>query len=415
MTRKNLLSLFLLALVLVWSSAPSLYAQFKDDNEDDATAESTDGDSNGDADADADSDDEDADADDEDAGKGKRSKKHGKKGKASKSNSKKSGSKSGSKSDSKTDSKSGSKKSDAAKSGGELKVPLGESMKLYWECGFNIQATGGDCGGINITQPIPTEWPEQKVRIVKEDVSPYVKIGREKNLGGTTILPMTISSLPKGEKGDAILRFEIESFAQEKPKNVEKLVRPEGKQISKEMRESLKAGHSIESNDKAITKLAREIGTDEDCVWNEVKAVYDWVRKEVKYQNGPIKGAVKALHDKTADSGDLVNLFIAICRAKKIPARTVFVPEHAYAEFYLVDDTGAGRWFPCQVAGDEAFGEMPTQYIILQKGENFKSLATKGKVYRLLPQEIKGKASRSGGGQPSYTEIHRKVENVDDE
>jgi hypothetical protein len=50
----------------------------------------------------------------------------------------------------------------------------------------------------------------------------------------------------------------------------------------------------------------------------------------------------------------------------------VWVPGHTYAEFYLLDDEGKGHWFPCQPAGARAFGGIPDNRPILQKGDNFK-------------------------------------------
>jgi hypothetical protein len=75
-------------------------------------------------------------------------------------------------------------------------------------------------------------------------------------------------------------------------------------------------------------------------------------------------------------------LFVALCRAGKIPARIVRVPEHCYAEFYLElkpeGRTGSKRgtvpsgfWFPCQVSGTYSFGGIPEKRVILQKGDSF--------------------------------------------
>jgi hypothetical protein len=50
----------------------------------------------------------------------------------------------------------------------------------------------------------------------------------------------------------------------------------------------------------------------------------------------------------------------------------VWVDGHQYAEFYLEDPKGKGRWYPVQSAGTRAFGEMPNPKVILQKGDNFR-------------------------------------------
>ena len=86
----------------------------------------------------------------------------------------------------------------------------------------------------------------------------------------------------------------------------------------------------------------------------------------------PAQGALAALKDGTGDCEELTSLFIAICRAANIPARTVWVPGHCYPEFYLVDDKGEGHWFPCQSAGKREFGGISETRPILQKGDSFR-------------------------------------------
>ena len=97
------------------------------------------------------------------------------------------------------------------------------------------------------------------------------------------------------------------------------------------------------------------------------------MRNHVVYQEGELKGAARAFHDKQGAADELTSLFIAMCRSQKIPARTVFVLGHCYAEFYLEDDDNQGHWFPCQCAGTRAFGGIDEQRPILQKGDNYKN------------------------------------------
>jgi hypothetical protein len=98
------------------------------------------------------------------------------------------------------------------------------------------------------------------------------------------------------------------------------------------------------------------------------------VRANVKYEFAEqIKPAVEALNDGQGDCEELSSLVIALSRADKIPARSVWVPGHCYPEFYLVDPDGKGHWFPCQAAGEaRQFGSMIEDRPILQKGDNFK-------------------------------------------
>ena len=127
----------------------------------------------------------------------------------------------------------------------------------------------------------------------------------------------------------------------------------------------------IESRDPKIRELAKEIGADKEKAWEKVEAIYDWVREKVEYKNGPLKGALAALKDGTGDCEELTSLFIAICRANDIPARTVWVPGHCYPEFYLDDEEGKGHWFPCQAAGSPAFGGHSGEPADPAKGRQF--------------------------------------------
>ena len=104
--------------------------------------------------------------------------------------------------------------------------------------------------------------------------------------------------------------------------------------------------------------LAADITAGKEPGWDRAAALFDWVRENVKYEFAEkIKPAVQALDDKQGDCEELSSLVIALCRAKKIPARAVWVPGHCYPEFYLTDDKGQGHWFPCQAAGaDRQFG-----------------------------------------------------------
>jgi hypothetical protein len=88
-----------------------------------------------------------------------------------------------------------------------------------------------------------------------------------------------------------------------------------------------------------------------------------------------------------------------MCRSEGIPARTVWVEGHCYPEFYLEDAAGIGHWFPCQAAGTRAFGEMPDQLPILQKGDNFRDSDRPGKPLRYMSEFIRGSAV-NGGAAP---------------
>ena len=65
--------------------------------------------------------------------------------------------------------------------GAKLDKELTQQIKL----GVNVKAIGGPCVGLRATLPVPTDWPEQKVKILEEELSPQVKRVSYRMVGGT--------------------------------------------------------------------------------------------------------------------------------------------------------------------------------------------------------------------------------------
>jgi hypothetical protein len=125
----------------------------------------------------------------------------------------------------------------------------------------------------------------------------------------------------------------------------------------------------------------------------------------VEYRTSDLKGAYAALKDGFGDCEELTSLFIALCRVNKIPARTVWVQGHCFAEFYLETPAGEGYWMPCQIAGESAFPEMPDFRPILQKGDSFKVPEEK-EPQRYVHEILKG-VPYPGSGSPAVKWIYK--------
>ncbi len=68
---------------------------------------------------------------------------------------------------------------------------------------------------------------------------------------------------------------------------------------------------------------------------------------------------MQTLRDASGDCEAMTSLFVALCRANKIPARVVWVTDHSYPEFYLVDEKQQGRWLPCQISARGPWARCP--------------------------------------------------------
>lgn len=289
---------------------------------------------------------------------------------------------------------------------------LDKQLVGRWQVGFVVTAENGPCVGILGTVPLPIDWPEQQVQIVKEDFSPFVRgVDYRMQAGALQQMVVTIPELPAGEEARAVVTLEISRYSLLPPDETSLLVVPNPKKLPKDIRPFLGSSPHIESQHRKIKSLAKEIlkQNEQAPAWEKVEAIYDWVRDNVEYQEGPIKGAVEALKDKTGDCEELTSLFIALSRASGVPARMVWVPGHCYPEFYLQDDEGHGHWFPCQAAGSRAFGGIPEHRPILQKGDNFRTPEKPREAQRYVAEYLTGKPV-AGGGKPKVKFIRQAVE-----
>ncbi|MGA2032863.1 MAG: transglutaminase domain-containing protein [Thermoguttaceae bacterium] len=283
---------------------------------------------------------------------------------------------------------------------------LGPSRVQRWKAGFIVKAVSAPCRGIVGYMPVPAQWPEQTVRVAHEEISPSVKLSYQTVDEYSKVMVVRIAILQANEEAKALVTFEISRSAQLPPADTSLFSLPDAKTLAHGVRQYLAPSPEIESRNAKIRRLAKEIGVDKEKAWDKVEAIYDWARKKVEYKAGmPLKGAATALRDGSGGHEDLTGLFIALCRANDIPARTVWVPEHCYAEFYLIDKKGAGHWFPCEAAGTRAFGEMPDTKLILQKGDNFRPPYNPKDHQRFMAERLTG-AQAANGARPTITAVH---------
>lgn len=280
---------------------------------------------------------------------------------------------------------------------GKTGATLGDVRIQRYRVGVVVTAAGGRCRGIRATMPVPAVWPEQLVRVVEEDVSPEVRGFSYRLLPpGARQLVVDIPDLAAGRSARAIVTFELERAALVAPIDTSTLRIPE--KPDRDLRAFLAPSPYIESRHPRIVAFARTAADGLDG-WARAEAIYDAVREKVEYRNGDLKGAARALADGWGDCEELSCLFIAAARSQGIPARTVWVDGHCYPEFYLVDGEGGGAWYPCQAAGTRAFGAMPDQLPILQKGDNFRDPDRPGKSLRYVSEFMTG-SSVGGGAAP---------------
>lgn len=237
--------------------------------------------------------------------------------------------------------------------------------------GLRIAAADGHMYGTKATTVFPTPWPEQQVEIVETSVPPTSKNQFRDLPGGNRQWLFFVPTVPAGAEVEATITVRITKSHIVGPADTLQFTIP--KRISRDLKQFMSNSPFIESTSNEVRKIVREIEATEPLTdWKKVELLYDWVRDNITYERGELKSVRDAIRDKTGDCEEMTSTFVALCRAARVPARCVWVPNHCYPEFYLEDAQGEGHWFPCQVAGTRSFGSMPDYLPILQKGDRFK-------------------------------------------
>jgi len=304
---------------------------------------------------------------------------------------------------------------------------LGKSQTQILRTGIIIEP-GPAMDNVQITIPVPMQWLEQRIISINEErMSAGVasQIHYQIVNGGMQEMRVQLGSIAPTRPLEIVVAFELLNYELLPPDNPGQYVIP--KQVPPEIRQYLQESPCIESREPIFSKMFAEITKGRRTDWEKVEALYSFVQKNVKYNNQawmePAKGALAVTKmprgQWTADCKDMTCLFVALCRAGKVPARVVRVPQHCYAEFYLElkqesrsndrrNNRAVGFWFPCQVSGDYAFGGIPEKRVILQKGDSFPNVNNpRAKV--LFPVESFQGITLSGAGEPQCRFVHEIV------
>src|SRR5262249_898442 len=104
---------------------------------------------------------------------------------------------------------------EGASSDGKLGPKLDQALTKTIRIGVKVKAVGGPVKGIVATVPVPIEWPEQKVKIVKEDFSAGVHQASYRTVepGGAKQMIISIPTMTSGEELHAILSLEITRYS----------------------------------------------------------------------------------------------------------------------------------------------------------------------------------------------------------
>ena len=278
----------------------------------------------------------------------------------------------------------------------EAREPLDFAGALAEE-GLRVIAERGPCAGIRCGFPMPMDWPEQELALEKREVKGAIRGITLKELdGGVRQARFYVSRLGRGDTAELTYTLTVKRRSLAPPGDVSALsipTEPEAK-----LRPFLNSSPLIETEHPKVQAAAESLRLPSGNAWEQVAAIRRFTEARVKYSGvKKLEGALRGLVDGSGDCEERTSVFVAMCRLKGIPARSIWRPGHAYAEFYLVDDRGAGFWFPAESVGGR-FGYMGDDFLILQKGDRFRDPLKRG-VQRYLTETAAGNL-RPGAAAP---------------
>ena len=281
---------------------------------------------------------------------------------------------------------------------------LGTWSRQRYEVGVEITAAGGPCGNLYCTISVPVDWPEQRVRLDGEDFSSHVQAVTFRDLDRRVRqMLVSVPRIPGGEVARAVIQLDIERAAIDPPSDPTAYRLP--KSLPRDVRTQLGSSPLIESTHKSVRTRAKELASTKKTGWELAESIYDWVLTNIKVgQLNKAQGVVKTLEAGEGHHEDVTGTFVALCRACKIPARMVWIPQANYAEFFLESGEGRGEWLPCRVVGGREFGGIRETRPILQKGEGIR-VPEKKKKQRFVREFLRGKGY--SGGRPRVKFIRR--------
>ncbi|TWU60830.1 Transglutaminase-like superfamily protein [Rubripirellula tenax] len=270
-----------------------------------------------------------------------------------------------------------------------------------WKIGLVLE-TPVTCSNVLATFVVPMDWPEQTVTLLNQNIDRNVTGWKTRDLpGGARQVVLQMARVTAGSTVEITFELAVSRSRILPPDKTDDLLIPS--RPSRELRNSMGNSPNIDTSNARIKMAARDLEKVEvENDWERVEKIYDFVRENVEYVEGPIRNASDALKDGKGDCEDMTSLFVAMCRNSGIPARMVWIPDHCYPEFYLETPPSDGQpstgiWFPCQAAGTRQFGRMDEYRPVLQKGDRFKVPESSTQL-RYVSEYFK--CDRKGKGNP---------------
>ncbi|HWC90491.1 MAG TPA: transglutaminase domain-containing protein [Pirellulales bacterium] len=241
-----------------------------------------------------------------------------------------------------------------------------EPRSYSLDIGIELEGLG-EADSLLATTPVPVEHPEQKIEEFHVETEGCEATVRELAAGMGQLL-LSADSLAQGAVARAIVHYKLTLFKQSF--NYERDQFPAQQKPAAELRKAyLQDSPGIQTGSKQVRTLAAELCEGLTHPWDKARRFAEWIPKNIRPQIGSYTSVTAALDRRLGDCEEMSAVFVALCRSIGMPARLVWVPNHNWAEFYLVDSAGAGHWIPAHTACYAWFGWTGAHELVLQKGD----------------------------------------------
>lgn len=262
------------------------------------------------------------------------------------------------------------------------KEPVGnyDTRKFKVTVGVEVEGTGNTTNFI-ATTVAPVQSPEQKIESVSIEKSGCISVLQ--GLSGTAgRLNVSAASINRGQRISAFANYEIElsktfhGFSTKTLSNRSEFP-------TRHFASWLGNSPGIDSNSKEVHRLSKDLIDGVEHPYDWAKKFQTWVFENIKGRPMKYTSVTKAIRNGVGDCEERAGTFVALCRSVGIPARLVWVPNHAWAEFCLYDNENKPVWIPAHTAAYNWFGWTGAHELVLQKGDRI-TLPNKGKKVRLV-------------------------------
>ncbi len=248
---------------------------------------------------------------------------------------------------------------------------------------MGIQMEGkGPAQRIKATTPVPVQLPEQQIRRV--DIQATGGAAHIRPLTAEAAqLVFTAPGLGRGDFISATVHMQLTLYKQYWELSQESFPSDQPSPPRSFRKQYCHDSPGIQTRTPEVRQLSQRIVGQTQHPWAQAKSIYEWVWENITPKIGNYTSVIRAIRDRVGDCEERAACFVALCRAASIPARLVWVPNHHWAEFYLVDRQGRGRWIPAHTAAYSWFGWTGVHELVIQKGDNL-AVPEKKQPQRLL-------------------------------